>query len=71
MLKQDGHCCLFFINARINLNLPGERSLLVPYSRKPVTQFSLSLGGTLFSTHALRSIKNKKSGENFIIRILK
>jgi hypothetical protein len=35
---------------------------LVPYSRKPFTQFS---------THALRGIINKKSGEYFEIRILK
>jgi hypothetical protein len=34
----------------------------VPYSRKPVTQFS---------PYALRGIKNKKSGEYFKIRILK
>jgi hypothetical protein len=66
-------------------------AFLVPYSRKPVTQFSplQSVGikknlpqsmeikknpplrGTLFSTHALRGIKNKKSGEYFKIRILK
>jgi hypothetical protein len=30
-----------------------------------------ALRGTLFSTHALRGIKNKKSGEYFKIRILK
>jgi hypothetical protein len=35
---------------------------LVPYSRKPFTQFS---------PYALRGIKNKKSGEYFKIKILK
>jgi len=49
-----------------------QNFLLVPYSRKPFTQFSpYALRGTLFSTHALRGIKNKKSGEYFKIRILK
>jgi hypothetical protein len=45
---------------------------LVPYSRNPFTQFSPhALRGTLFSTHALKGIKNKKSGEYFKIRTLK
>jgi hypothetical protein len=35
---------------------------LVPYSRKPFTQFS---------PHALRGIINKKTGEYFKIRMLK
>jgi hypothetical protein len=39
-----------------------QNFLLVPYSRKPFTQFS---------PYALRGIKNKKSGEYFKIRILK
>jgi hypothetical protein len=36
--------------------------ILVPYSRKSVTQFS---------PHALRGIKNKKSGGYYKIRMLK
>jgi hypothetical protein len=55
---------------------------LVPYSRKPFTQFSPPQSVWIKknppqsvwikgNTHALRGIKNKKSGEYFKIRILK
>jgi hypothetical protein len=45
---------------------------LVPYSRKPFTQFSPPHSmGIKKNTHALRGIINKKSGEYFEIRILK
>jgi hypothetical protein len=45
---------------------------LVPYSRKPFTQFSPSHSmGIKKNTHAVRGIKNKKSGECFKIRNLK
>jgi hypothetical protein len=47
------------------------KNLLVPYSRKLVTQFSPPQSVWIKKNpHALRGIKNKKSGEYFKIRIL-